>query len=64
MIQILAYTNKTIDSCVRETRIGNLESKFDAYHQDNSMNMFGTEADRFKFRKCMTQHGFPMDASQ
>jgi uncharacterized protein len=56
--------DQTIDSCVRETRSGNSESKFDAYHQDNSVNMFGTEADRFTFRTCMTQHGFPMEASQ
>lgn len=56
--------DKTIDTCVRETRRGNAESKFDAYHYDNSVNMFGTETDRFTFRECMTQNGFPMDASQ
>jgi TPR repeat protein len=56
--------DKTIDSCVRETRRANSGSKFDAYHKDNTLNMFGTEADRFTFMECMAQHGFPMDASQ
>jgi TPR repeat protein len=56
--------DKTIHACILETRRGNSESKFDAYHQDNSVNMFGTEADRFTFRECMTEHGFPMDSAQ
>jgi TPR repeat protein len=56
--------DKTIGSCVGETRSGLARSKFDAYHRDNSVNMFGTEDDRLTFRKCMAQHGFPMDSSQ
>lgn len=49
--------------CAKQIHNESASSKFDAYVQRGVVESFGTDQERFRFRKCMAQREHPLGPS-
>ncbi len=54
---------RVVALCAKQIHNELATSKFDAYVQRGVVESFGTDQERFRFRKCMAQHEHPLGPS-
>jgi len=54
---------QVVTLCAKQIHKESASSKFDAYVQRGVVESFGTDQERFRFRKCMAQHDHPLGPS-
>jgi hypothetical protein len=60
--EIRSAIKQALDKCTDEVRKGLPDDKFDAYMEGSDINYLATKEAEFKFKKCMSENGYPITA--
>ena len=60
--EVRGAIKQALDKCTEEVRKVLPDDKFDAYLEGSHINYLATKEAEFKFKRCMSESGYPINA--